>query len=317
VTRTDAVTADDLTGWLSTHLAARFDDWEEEVEDGAETTVMTLDEVLADDGDLLRRTHRRMVGDGTPAAAAATYLADWYAGTIAGAVGYGLATAGAGPLVDGDPAALRFHVHPDGWPFRLELPARAVVASGHPWAGDAGIETTADVAEVVRRSVDALIDACAPIIEVCRPLASVGRAGLWNEVGDSLGTAVAHQHRFPVTEDMLDVLRRAVDHPGAPWRARPDLGFAESAVLGSIHVVRKGGCCLAYTNERSPRDPDDPAFDDDLRAYLRRFPDPVDEPRYCTTCSFRTIDDATARQVFWRERRTEQPPSSTTHEGET
>lgn len=137
--------ADDLPAWLSTHLAARFDDREEEVGDGAETTVASLAEVLADDGAFLRRIHRRMVEDpGTQAPAAATYLADWWAGTIAGAVGLGLATADVGLLVDGDPGAIRFHVHPDGRPFRLELPARGIVQAGHPWAGGSGVDVVSE-----------------------------------------------------------------------------------------------------------------------------------------------------------------------------
>lgn len=98
------------------------------------------------------------------------------------------------------------------------------------------------------------------------------------------------------------ILERAVRVLGAPWGARPSLRFAHSDLLGTVHVVQKGGCCLAYTRtEVEAPDPDD--LDDDRCAYLERFPRNPDQPRYCTTCAFRDPGDCDARLVFWRERR--------------
>ncbi|MFP5321618.1 MAG: hypothetical protein ACLGIC_07190 [Acidimicrobiia bacterium] len=299
--RTAAGDAPDVATWLGSQLARRFDDW---VAAEVRTEVVTLAGALADDAAVLREHHDRLVDGGVPAPAAATYLVEWWAGIVAGAVGEALATTGAGLVVDGieAPTDIRFHVHPDGWPCRVELPGRAVVTAGHPWAGTRGTSVLDDRRAVVERAVAGLVAVAAPIVDACHGLARVGRTGLWNEVGDALGTAVAHQQRFTVTPEMVEVLEAAVRAPGAPWRTRPDLVLVE-APAGTAHVVRKGGCCLAYTEQRPARDADDPSLDDSLRAYLRCFPDDPDGPRYCTTCSFRTLPDTTARQLFWHERR--------------
>lgn len=299
--------APDAASWLTTHLRARFDAWLEEAPLDGEPHVVELDGVLADDRALLRGIHDGLVADGVPPPAAATYLADWFAGIVAGAVGYGLATAGAGFLVHdtGRFGGLRFHLHPAGsWPYRVDLPARAAVTADHAWAGHGAVDVLATSDAVVRRTVRALAEAVSPIIDACHRLARVGRAGLWNEVGDSLGAAVAHQDHVPVTPVMLAVLGAAVAVPGVPWKARPRLGFAPSPVLGQVHVAQKGGCCLAYTrNPDTAPSYDDPDLGPGERAYLQRFPVRPDEPRYCTTCSFRDPDDSAARQVFWAERR--------------
>jgi len=296
--------ADGPAAWLEEHLAARGERWRAGL-DPADVEVVTLAGVVADGAAVLRRSHERLVAEGTPAPAAATYLADWFAGSVAGAVGYGLATAGAGFLLDRPEVRdrVRLHLHPDGWVMDVELPPRAAVTADHPWAGAPGAVVVGGAEEVVARAVDALVDAVRDVIGACHGLATVGRAGLWNEVGDGLGTALAHQDDVPVTDPMLDVLRVAVERPGVPWRARPDLALADSELAGRVHVVRKGGCCLAYTRpaEIVP-DADDPDLDEEHRAFLRRFPDPPGTPRWCTTCSLRTMEDSTARQVWWRER---------------
>lgn len=204
---------------------------------------------------------------------------------------------------------MRFHLHPDGWPVRVELPARAVVPVDHPWAGGADTETVDGLEELLRRTVHGLVATVRPLVEACHRTARVGAAGLWNEVGDSLGRAVAFQQLVAVTPEMLSVLRAAVAVPGTPWRARPRLDFADSAA-GPVHVVQKGGCCLAYTVEgRDVPTADDPSLDPDRRAFLQRFPIDPDQPRYCTACSFRTAADTEARQVFLAERRAGVPTS--------
>lgn len=289
--------------WLATHLASRYDEAADHpsTRDRAPARWRSIDDLVAGEAELLRDLHRLLVADGTPPKAAATYLAGWTGGMLAEAVGFALATAAAGFLLD--PAQLRLHQHPDGWFDRVELGAEnVVVGAGHPWAGQEGVATVDGTHEVLAATVRALIDACTPLVEACRSLAPVGRTGLWNEVGDSLGAAVAHQDVVAVSDDMVATLDQAVRAPGAPWGSRPSLRFAHSDLLGRVHIAQKGGCCLAYTGtEVEAPDPDD--VDDDRRAYLERFPRGPDQPRYCTTCSFRAPVDCDARVVFWKERR--------------
>lgn len=271
-----ALLAPDAATWLATHLAAR---WEARAVPGVAGRIVNLRDVLTDDRAVLERTHRRLVADGVPAPAAATYLAGWFAGGVAGAVGFGLAAGGVGFLA-APPGAPALHLHPDGWPMRVDLAPRAVVPAGHRWAGHAGIEVVDDLGSVVRRAVASLVRAVEPVIEACHGLARVGRTGLWNEVGDALGSTLAHQDVVAVTDVMVETLEAAVAAPGVPWRSRPTLWFVESAALGRVHVAQKGGCCLAYTC---------PADDDS-----------DEEPAYCTTCSFRAPEDVASRQLVWR-----------------
>lgn len=303
--------APDPEAWLDTHLRARFDDWEEEADLDAPGQIVTTADLVADDAALLRAAHTRLVADGTPAPAAATYLADWYAGAVAGAVGYALATTGAGFVLSDSTGAVRFHLHPDGWPYRVELPPHAVVLADHPWAIRVGTEVAPSQSELLTRTVQGLITAVQPIIDVCHRTARVGAAGLWNEVADSLGKAVAFQHLVRPTSAMLTILEAAVAVEGVPWKAQPRLGFASSDTLGPVHVAQKGGCCLAYTApaEDVPS-ADDPALTSYHRAYLTRFPVDPDQPRYCSTCSFRDPVDTTARQVFWHEHHAPTTPTT-------
>lgn len=298
--------APDVATWLSTHLRARFTARAGEEEVDGPVAVVSVADLVADDAALLRAIHATLVADGTPAPAASTYLAGWFAGMVAGAVGYGLATAGAG-LLAGGPAStgsLRFHLHPEGWPLRVDLPVRAVMTCRHPWSAHDHSEVVDTADEVVARSVRALVGAVRPIVDACHRTSRVGATGLWNEVGDALGRTLASQQLVRPTPRMVAVLEAAVSVPDVPWRARPCLGFAESPVLGPVHVAQKGGCCLAYTVERDHvPTADDPDLDPDRQAYLRRFPIDPDQPAYCLTCSLRDPDDSTARQLFWVERR--------------
>jgi hypothetical protein len=274
--------------WLAEHFVGRYG----EHESGAGVPV-SLDEVLADGADTLVAAHRRLTAAGTPAPAAATYLAGWYAGALADATGFVLATAGAGLLLDRK--TMRLTVHPGGWPERVEPGTRVAVARNHPWAKRPEVSVVERPEDVVRAAVEALVAVAAPLVEACRGLARVGRVGLWNEVGDRLGAAVAFQFDVPVTPAMLQILDAAASVPGAPWRARPRLAFASSAQLGTVHVAQKGGCCLAYTVPPLP--PDDAARADDERGYA----DLPGVPRYCSTCSLRPAGDCDARQILWLE----------------
>lgn len=298
--------ATDPATWLGTHLGARYDEWEAEaaLHPDAAVGVATIADLVAGNAAPIGAAHRRIVDRGTPPQAAATYLAEWYAGAIAGAVGYGLATAGAGFVLDptGAGPGVLLHLHPDGWPFRVELPAAALVLADHPWAGLEDVEVEADARQLLARTVGGLVAAVAPLVEACHGLARVGVVGLWNEVADALGKAVAFQHAIDPTPTMVAVLDAACRVPGVPWRARPRLGFAESARLGAVHVAQKGGCCLAYTGPLLEEvDADDPTLEPYHRAYLARFPDDPEQPHYCSTCSFRDAADCDARQVFWHE----------------
>jgi len=301
--------APDPPTWAATHLRARLDLWEADAGLTAPPEILSTAELLADDAAVLRRAHAQIVADGTPPPAAATYLVDWYPGTLASVVGYVLATAGAGMLADGGgPEAVRWHLHPDGWPFRIDLPVHCLVLPDHPWADDERAQVVPDADDLLERTVRSLVSASAPIVDVCHGLARVGAAGLWNEVADAIGRSVAFQHLVEPTPAMLAVLRAAVAVDVAPWKASPRLGFAPSEALGPVHVVQKGGCCLAYTaSAGEPPDPEDPGLTPYHRAYLRRFPVDPDRPRYCSTCSFRDAADTNARQVFWHEHHAPDP----------
>lgn len=301
--------------WLATHLAARYDGEEDEASAVGPRRAVGMADVLVDDAALLRALHCGLVDDGTPPPAAATYLAGWFAGAVASAVGYGLAAGGAGFVVDAAP--VRWHLHPEGWPERVELlvPGTAVVVTAaHPWAGQPGVDIADDADTIVSDAVTALARVVEPLVDACHGLAKVGRAGLWNEVGDELGMAVAHQVAVPVSPEMTAVLDAAVRVPGVPWRAKPALRFA-AAPCGTVHVAQKGGCCLAYTRTTPDEDHEDDGedADPDHLEYLARFPPVPGAPHHCTTCSFRDAADCDARQVFWQERRHRRQATAQAH----
>ena len=133
-------------------------------------------------------------------------------------------------------------MHPGGWADRLELgSARALVAPGHAW----------DDAEVVEserernvRLVRALAAALEPLIAALQRLGALGRPGLWAEIGDGLAGPLSFQSELPVTGESIARLERLVAAAGAPWKALPRLWEADG-----VCVIRKGGCCRAYTVE--------------------------------------------------------------------
>lgn len=260
-----------------------FERWLDEDADATPRQVVGIDDLLADDAAFLRSAHARLVEQGTPAPAAATYLAGWVGGNVAGAAGTVVALTGAVPLPRPDDVRITFH--PGGWPERVDLGhPRLLVGAAHPWAGRDDVEVDDGEAHRAERLVAALVDVLDGVIEACHGLARVGRAGLWNEVGDGLGLCLAYQLDEPVDEDALRRLDVVLATPGAPWRARPSLRFADAA-FGRVHVAQKGGCCLAYT---APPEPE---------------PGPADDsPTYCDTCSFRPADECDRRQVEWLER---------------
>jgi hypothetical protein len=293
---TVATTADGPRSWVDTVLQRRHDRWSDVgLEAGSGSGGwLRISDLVDDDAHLLAELHRRVMEDShVPADTAATYLAGWFAGTVADAVGHCLATAGAGLIVVA--GELRFHQHREGWVDRLVVPgARAVVPLGHPWAGRPDVRVVDDVDTMLGETVPALVAAVSPVVDACHGLAPIGRVGLWNEVGDSLGLAL--DDGDGADESVCVLLTSAVTVPGTPWRAKPKLRIVVDGELGPVAVRHKGGCCLAYKGDH-PADDDGPT-DPDLAAYVAVFGD--DGPHYCNTCRFRDEPDSEARQLFWR-----------------
>lgn len=269
--------------------------------------------MLAGDAAMLWDLHARIsTSHRVPARTAVTYMAGWIGGVLADAVGFALGTSGAGFLVR--PPQIRWRQHLDGWMDRVELgQATVVVPPDHPWAGQAAVEVVSGSQEVGLLAVRALVDLLDPFIQACHGLARVNRAGLWNEVADGLGMALALQARLPAHPDALGRLATALRCAEAPWTRCPRLRLVGSR-LGTVHVAQKGGCCLAFTR---PADavPALEALDDAGRAYRQRFP--LDDPgkRYCSTCRFRDPADCEARQLYWLERELAKSRNETPREG--
>jgi hypothetical protein len=291
--------APDPAAWLAMHLDTHFDERGGAIDpndDSSATRWIGVPELLAEDGAIVRRLHTSLVAQGLPARAAATYVAGWIAGALADATGFALAMSGAG--YQATAGSVRWHQHRGGWVDRVDLRCcRVVVPVGHPWSGQPGVDTVCDRQIVRELAVLALVAVAMPIIDVCHSLTRVGRGGLWNEVGDALGTAVAFQPSLPVMPDVVDTLAAAVGTRGVPWKSRPTLRIADSA-RGPVYVAQKGGCCLAYTRPTQPAlNPDE--LDPQYRAFLERFPESQACQRYCSTCSLRDFGDCEARQLFW------------------
>jgi hypothetical protein len=225
----EAVTGD----WLATDFAAWFRDHDP----GAGHRQLTLDELV---GGELAVLHERLVDAGSPAKAATKYLAGWFGGLTARSLGFAVLAAGA--WFELEPDELRWYLHPGGWADRLELgTTRALVAPGHAWA-DA--EVVPSERERNERLVAALARALEPLIDALQPFGSLGRPGLWAEVGDGLAGPLAFQSELPVTAAAIAQLERLVTAEAAPWTALPRLWAVDG-----VCVIVKGGCCRAYTAE--------------------------------------------------------------------
>ncbi|MGQ0632278.1 MAG: hypothetical protein ACT4P1_14745 [Sporichthyaceae bacterium] len=309
---TERALAADLATWCATDLAAFYaeeeaaaaaeehdHDHDHDHDDPAALPLLTLDGLLTDDLAHLRATFAEVCADGSTPQAAATYLAGWFAGGVAQVVGLALVTADAGVLVEPDTVGWR--VASEGWPEVVECSGpRVVVAAGHRWAGGAGVSEVADAAQVRALAVGALVEFARPILDACRKLAKVSRAGLWDEIADYLASGLVDRLDIEVSPQMLEVLDAALAVPGVPWKARPRLGWADAA-FGPAHVLQKGGCCLSFT-ERTAPELDAELIADDPEFYAR-FPLETLGKRYCANCKFRDGADADARQVFVLERR--------------
>ena len=290
--------------WFETNVRRRSDQFGAYEPDSPRW--VTGAELIGDGERSLTALHQQLLDRrAVPPATGATYLAGWFPGLAAEIVGLALATARAGLLVDFD--TMRWHTHPDGWPQRMEIgDVLVVVTADHPWSGHAGVEVVESIETVQRRTVDALVGAVEPLIQVCRHLANVGTNGLWNEVGDGLVMVLTHFDDLVLGDDSLGIVTAASRLPGLPWRAHADLRIVDTP-CGAVCVGQKGGCCLAYkvpvATITGNDDHHDEELDDDSRAFRARFPLVPDQLHYCQTCSLRDRDDAEARQIFWFERR--------------
>ncbi len=285
-------TAPDLAAWLSGEFRALTATTSTDP-----TRPLSRAQVLVDDAAVLREAHRRLQGRDVTPQAGATYISGWFAGELGRIVGLGLASAGAGLVLDG--GTMIFDVVEEGWPERVRPGrVRAIVAPDHPWAGSADVEVV-PAEEVLPRTMAALVEVAAPLIEACRGLAKVSVSGLWDEVADGVVSELAYCDKLDVTPLAEEIVTAAVAVPGMPWKARPKLVWAESDVLGRVLIAQKGGCCLAFTCRREPA-PESELTGPQL-AYRQRFGlDPVGK-RYCGTCRFRDLDDVVERRVAWAE----------------
>lgn len=294
--------------WLDTHLAAH-QAAHDEPEAPADHTWVGVDQLLADGAARLHRQHAEVQAEhGAPPAAAAKWLVGWFAGLLADAVGFTLATASAALLVQ--PGRARFRLDADDYPDRVDPgPATVAVAPGHPWAGQPGVAALSDDAALAAAAVAALTRAADPIVEACRGLARVGRNALWAEVADGFGLPVLHQVALPVDAAVAQRLQLAVRTPRRPWRKVPDLRVAQTAT-GWAYLGRKGGCCLSY--QCPDEEPDPAGLTERERTYRERFPRALGEPNYCSTCSLQELNACEQRQAFWLEQERAQRRLTTT-----
>ncbi|MGE3288443.1 MAG: hypothetical protein AB7J32_20420 [Pseudonocardia sp.] len=283
--------------WLETHLAAHQAAHDADGPGAAPVRRWTgVAALLGDDAAALHEIHADLVADGASPAAAAKWLASWFAGGIADIVGFVFATASAALLVR--PGRARFRLDADGRPDRVD-PGQATVAvpEGHPWAELPDVEVVPDDGALAEAAVGALTVTAEPIVEACRCLARVGRPALWVEVGDRFGLPVLHQIDLPVDAAVADRMQYAVRTPARPWRKVADLRVADTPD-GWTYLGRKGGCCLAYQSGE-PDETAEAPLSEQARAYRARFPRRPGTPAYCSTCSLRDWPGCEERQVFW------------------
>ena len=184
--------------------------------------------------------------------AAAKWLLTWFAGGLADAVGFVFATASAALLAE--PDRVRFGLHPDGWPDRVDPgPVPVAVAAGHPWAELADVRVLADDVELATAAVAALSGTVQPVVEACRGLAKVGRNALWAEVVDSFGLPLLHQVDLPVEPTVADRLRQAVRARADRGGRCPSCGWRISGRAGCTWGARAAAASpTRVTSRRSP-----------------------------------------------------------------
>ncbi|MFN8075653.1 MAG: hypothetical protein U0Q15_09560 [Kineosporiaceae bacterium] len=226
-----------------------------------------------------------LVDGGAPPAAAARYLAAWTIGRLGGVAAVTLAVAGAALL----PSHVRFRRHPGGWFDGVDVDAAALaVPAGHAWVGLPGVDVVADAALLPVRAREALVAAAAPVVAACASLTRGSVRALWSEVADGAAQGLVTFASSPgaleagfgpddagvaLADATLTSLLGSRDDPRrGPWPSRPRVLLGAPGVL----VVRRGGCCLAWTaGER-------------------------DVASACSTCVLRTDADSVALQLAAR-----------------
>ena len=271
--------APDPAAFLAGPAAAHFLERNTEP-DGPDGRWVGWTDLAADDLALLRAVHAHLVTtEEMPAQAAAKYVVESVAGRAAELVGFTLAVARAGLLLD--LPATYWRLHPGYTDLARTAPGHVLVARGHPWSGCAGVEVVADLRTIVERTTRHLVTALEPAVLACRRLARVGSGALWDEVCDGFAMPLTFAGpSLPVVRAAVDVLDAATALPGLPWRRRPRLELARSRG-GPFYLAQKGGCCLSYTAPRQTTEDG--------------------TPEYCSTCRFRSADDVDGRQVAWHE----------------
>lgn len=256
-----------------------------------------VDDLVAGDAAVLRQLHASTCERfGAPADTAATFLVIWTMGAVANAVGATWALADAGLVVD--PTTLRFVPGDDVPVAGVHLgDVTAIVDATHPWAGAPRVEVVPDRAERRDRVMAALVAASDPLVEAVHRIVRVGRAGLWNQVGDGLVDWLAYRTSPPVTDAITGAARELATAPARRWKATA-AAWTMAAASGRAFAVQKGGCCLEYRFATA-----DDYSGEDGAAFVDAFPVRPGERITCGTCSLRDRHDAEARQRFWIDRR--------------
>lgn len=290
--------------WCAVHLDHLMRVYDEPGFDETERVWLSIDDLFADDHAHLARVHKKIrTDDGSSAAAATKWVAVWYAGRLAHAVGLLHAFAGAGVVVS--PDQVRFGLHPDGSTQLVDLgDVEVVVLDGHPWGGLLGVTTVADNAALDERVVSSLVAAARPILDAARRLGKVGLRALWAEIADELALTGIYRLDVPVDDAVVRRTHALLRDPSAPWRTLPDLHIAADTTESS-YVGRKGGCCLAFQNtvhgltEADEAGAAVAATDERTRVWNARFPPEPQAVAYCGCCSLRDLTDCQERQLFW------------------
>ncbi len=273
-----------------------------EAEEGAVGRWEAVEDGLTDTA--LAEFEERMRDEGAPARAALTIFAGWSAGYVAGMITIGVLRDGV--LVrTSRPGALRVLRHSGGWYGDVRLgAAEGVVVAGHPWSARCDVITVADRSALEAEAIAEISRVCTPIIEAIAERSQRGRAGLWAQVADGIGSVAfllceVEPQIAPamVAEATVRLLRT----PGAPWKQRHVPRFWMAQTSGDpVLVQHRGSCCLFY---RFEPDTDAPAEDSEpdpvYAAYVERFGE--EPPHYCATCLFRKPEDVEARLVFSAE----------------
>lgn len=285
--------AESPTAWPGRHRAALFPD-HLAGPNGPAYVLRSTDDLVAGG---LDRAVDELTADGSPLAAIGMQLAGMYAGLASWWLGVALLGADAAMVVS--PSAVSYWCHPDGYPDCLDItdPIGAVVPPGHPWSDQPGVHI-APSREVAETAAQSMINVAAPLVNRLHELTRAGRVGLWHEVADAFAGAAVYQVGVRITAPDLQTIDDALAQPDVPWRRRPSLRLHHVSA-GPVCVLHKAGCCLAYT---APRNTVDGEVDEDHQAFEVAFPPEHGRPDYCVSCKFRSIDEATRMQLWWRAR---------------